>query len=74
MDLLADRKARRTYATGDADNLRRQAINEHRSAFGATSFDHLVGADEQHRRHGQADSARRFEVDDQIELRRRLHR
>jgi hypothetical protein len=38
------------------------------------SFDHLVGAGEQHRGHLEAERSRRFEVDDQLVLRWRLHR
>src|SRR5262249_48008638 len=39
-----------------------------------TSFVHLVGAGEQHRGHLEAERSRRFEVDDQLVLRWRLHR
>jgi len=38
------------------------------------SIDHLVGAGEQHRGHLEAERPRRFEVDDQLVLRWRLHR
>src|SRR5262245_60970168 len=38
------------------------------------SFDHLIGAGEQRRRHLEAKRSRRFEVDDQLVLGWRLHR
>jgi hypothetical protein len=37
-------------------------------------FDHLVGASEQSRRHFEANGLSRFEVDDELELRRLLDR
>src|SRR5262249_27931748 len=39
-----------------------------------SSFDHLVGTGEQRRWHFEAERSRRFEVDDQLVLRWRLHR
>ena len=39
-----------------------------------SSLDHLVGASEQRRRHGEAESFRSLQVDHQFELRRLLDR
>jgi len=40
----------------------------------ATSLDHLVGAGEQRRRHFQANRLRHDQVNDEVELSRRLDR
>src|SRR5262245_10046205 len=40
----------------------------------AASFDHLVGARKHRRRYFKTKHFRRFEIDDQLELGRRLHR
>jgi hypothetical protein len=37
-------------------------------------FDHLVGDSQQRRRHGQPERIRRFQIEDQLEFRRLLHR
>ena len=37
-------------------------------------FDHLVGAGDQRRRHGEADGSRGLEIDDELELGRLCHR
>src|SRR5437763_16636893 len=37
-------------------------------------FDHLVGAGEQRRRHGEAERLRGFQIDSKLELRRLLNR
>src|SRR5215813_15283258 len=41
---------------------------------GASLFDHLVGAGEERRRYGEAERIRRFEIDRQVVLGRRLYR
>jgi hypothetical protein len=38
------------------------------------SFNHVVGAREQHRRHGESECLSRFEIDDEFELSRPLNR
>jgi hypothetical protein len=50
-------------------HLQRCAKTGCNSSNAAPLFDHLVGAGEQRRRHFEAERLRRFQIDDQLELR-----
>src|SRR5262245_8726633 len=64
-----DRECKKTFATKSARSCREQ-VQQRKPAL----LDHLVGAGEQGRRHGEAEQFRRLQVDSELELGRLRHR